>query len=101
MEGQWEVAIVAWLARAAIRVVFREALVAGVWGDAPGASNAVEVTVAHVRATLGAEHELRTVRGVGYLLDRRDVNPSVHVPALEAGGFMMRDVVLIRVQHDC
>jgi len=51
------------------RVWQREELLAAVWGYADAGSRTVDVHVAQLRAKLGADAPLRTVRGVGYAAD--------------------------------
>lgn len=52
------------------RVFTREQLLDAAWGSATGAgSRTVDVHVAQLRAKLGAGSPIRTVRGVGYVLD--------------------------------
>ncbi|MBW8481075.1 winged helix-turn-helix transcriptional regulator [Actinomadura parmotrematis] len=52
------------------RVFTREQLLAGAWGPGTGAgSRTVDVHVAQLRAKLGGDSPIRTVRGVGYVLD--------------------------------
>ncbi|WP_067487695.1 winged helix-turn-helix transcriptional regulator [Actinomadura hibisca] len=52
------------------RVFSREQLLDAAWGPGAGAgSRTVDVHVAQLRAKLGAESPIRTVRGVGYVLD--------------------------------
>lgn len=53
------------------RVFSREQLLVAVWGSAesPG-TRTVDVHIAQLRAKLGARSPLRTVRGVGYVLDQ-------------------------------
>ncbi|RFS85264.1 DNA-binding response regulator [Actinomadura spongiicola] len=53
------------------RVFSREQLLEAAWGPGAGAgSRTVDVHVAQLRAKLGAGNPIRTVRGVGYVLDR-------------------------------
>ena len=52
------------------RVFSREQLLAEVWGyAAAGGTRTVDVHVAQLRAKLGAQRVIRTVRGVGYAAD--------------------------------
>ncbi|MQY02271.1 response regulator transcription factor [Actinomadura macrotermitis] len=52
------------------RVFTREQLLEAAWGPGAGAgSRTVDVHVAQLRAKLGAGSPIRTVRGVGYVLD--------------------------------
>ncbi|WP_019630683.1 winged helix-turn-helix transcriptional regulator [Actinomadura atramentaria] len=52
------------------RVFTRDQLLAAVWGPASASgSRTVDVHVAQLRAKLGADGRIRTVRGVGYVLD--------------------------------
>ncbi|TDC82735.1 response regulator transcription factor [Actinomadura sp. 7K507] len=52
------------------RVYTREQLLDAVWGPGAGAgSRTVDVHVAQLRAKLGEGNPIRTVRGVGYVLD--------------------------------
>ncbi|MFC9974072.1 winged-helix domain-containing protein [Spirillospora sp. NPDC127200] len=52
------------------RVFSREQLLDAAWGPGAGAgSRTVDVHVAQLRAKLGADSPIRTVRGVGYVLD--------------------------------
>jgi DNA-binding response OmpR family regulator len=53
------------------RVFTREELMSNVWGELPmGGNRTVDVHVAQLRAKFGTELPLRTVRGVGYAVDR-------------------------------
>ncbi|MGH3241731.1 MAG: winged helix-turn-helix domain-containing protein, partial [Spirillospora sp.] len=53
------------------RVFTREQLLDAAWGPGAGAgSRTVDVHVAQLRAKLGEGNPIRTVRGVGYVLDR-------------------------------
>ncbi|WP_121434899.1 winged helix-turn-helix domain-containing protein [Actinomadura pelletieri] len=53
------------------RVFTREQLLEAAWGPGAGAgSRTVDVHVAQLRAKLGEGNPIRTVRGVGYVLDR-------------------------------
>lgn len=61
--------LLAYLMRRPGRVYPREMLLSEVW-DYPGAvSRTVDVHIAQLRAKLGAESPIRTVRGVGYAAD--------------------------------
>jgi DNA-binding response OmpR family regulator len=52
------------------RVVTRDQLLSAVWGyAAAGGTRTVDVHVAQVRRKLGPDSSLRTVRGVGYVMD--------------------------------
>ncbi|MFG2000150.1 response regulator transcription factor [Spirillospora sp. NPDC048911] len=52
------------------RVFTREQLLDAAWGPGAGAGNrTVDVHIAQLRAKLGEENPIRTVRGVGYVLD--------------------------------
>ncbi|MEU5879695.1 response regulator transcription factor [Spirillospora sp. NPDC047279] len=52
------------------RVFTREQLLDAAWGPGAGAGNrTVDVHIAQLRAKLGEESPIRTVRGVGYVLD--------------------------------
>ncbi|GAA2580003.1 response regulator transcription factor [Actinomadura fulvescens] len=52
------------------RVFTREQLLDAAWGPGAGAgSRTVDVHIAQLRAKLGEESPIRTVRGVGYVLD--------------------------------
>jgi DNA-binding response OmpR family regulator len=65
-----ELSVLVCLLRAAGRAVPRAALCAAVWGeDGPATDRAVDVYVAQLRAKLGPGHGIRTVRGIGYVLD--------------------------------
>jgi DNA-binding response OmpR family regulator len=65
-----ELSVLVCLLRAAGRAVPRTALCAAVWGeDGPATDRAVDVYVAQLRAKLGPGHGIRTVRGIGYVLD--------------------------------
>ena len=65
-----ELSVLLCLLRAAGRAVPRPALRAAVWGDGgPVTDRAVDVYVAQLRAKLGPGHGIRTVRGIGYVLD--------------------------------
>ncbi|NVI88383.1 winged helix-turn-helix domain-containing protein, partial [Actinomadura sp. BRA 177] len=53
------------------RVFTREQLLDAAWGPGAGAgSRTVDVHVAQLRAKLGEGTPIRTVRGIGYVLDR-------------------------------
>jgi DNA-binding response OmpR family regulator len=66
---QRELAMLTHLARRANRTVTRGDLVALTWGRDPPSSNVVVAHVNHLRDKLGpAGAQLRTVRGVGYVL---------------------------------
>ncbi|MEU5989358.1 response regulator transcription factor [Spirillospora sp. NPDC047418] len=53
------------------RVFTREQLLDAAWGPGAGAgSRTVDVHVAQLRAKLGEDTPIRTVRGIGYVLDR-------------------------------
>ncbi|MFI7588054.1 response regulator transcription factor [Spongisporangium articulatum] len=55
------------------RVFPREELLADVWGYPPGTpTRTLDVHVAQLRAKLGAALDLRTVRGVGYSVERSE-----------------------------
>jgi DNA-binding response OmpR family regulator len=65
-----ELGVLVCLLRAAGRAVPRPALRAAVWGDGgPVTDRAVDVYIAQLRAKLGPCHGIRTVRGIGYVLD--------------------------------
>jgi DNA-binding response OmpR family regulator len=52
------------------RVFTREELLSTVWGySAAAGTRTVDVHIAQLRAKLGADSPLRTVRGVGYAAD--------------------------------
>jgi DNA-binding response OmpR family regulator len=60
------------LMHAPSRVYTREQLLAAVWGyTASAGSRTVDVHVAQVRAKLGPDTPIRTVRGVGYAAQQR------------------------------
>lgn len=60
------------------RVFSREQLISDVWGySASGSVRTVDVHIAQVRAKLGGASPIRTVRGVGYSVDRPSL-PTVH-----------------------
>ena len=62
--------LLAFLMRRPGRVFSREQLLVAVWGSAESAgTRTVDVHIAQLRAKLGARSPLRTVRGVGYILD--------------------------------
>jgi DNA-binding response OmpR family regulator len=70
---QRELAMLTHLARRADRTVTTSELGTLVWGKCPPSSNAVVAHVNHLRSKLGpAAAQLRTVRGVGYLLSSKD-----------------------------
>ena len=53
------------------RVFAREQLISDVWGYSPvGGTRTVDVHIAQLRGKLGAASPIRTVRGVGYAVDR-------------------------------
>jgi DNA-binding response OmpR family regulator len=59
------------LMRAPGRVFSREQLLSAVWGyTASAGTRTVDVHIAQVRAKLGAASPIRTVRGVGYAVER-------------------------------
>lgn len=63
--------LLAFLLRNAGQIFSRDQLLADVWGQAPGAaSRTVDVHIAQLRAKLGPDCPIRTVRGVGYGADR-------------------------------
>jgi DNA-binding response OmpR family regulator len=63
------------LARRADRTVTVAELSVLVWGRAAPASNSVVAHVSHLRSKLGrAASQLRTVRGVGYILSSGEVD---------------------------
>ena len=66
-----ELAIVTLLATRKGNIVARDRLIESVWGeDSDSARSSLEVLIARIRRKLGAHSELlRTVRGVGYMLD--------------------------------
>jgi DNA-binding response OmpR family regulator len=65
-----ELGVLVCLLRAAGRAVPRHALHAAVWGEGgPVTDRAVDVYIAQLRAKLGPCHGIRTVRGIGYVLD--------------------------------
>lgn len=79
-----ELGVLVCLLRAAGRVVPRHALRAQVWGeDGTPAGRAVDVYIAQLRAKLGPGHGIRTVRGIGYVLDAGTVrgDPPAVPPA--------------------
>ena len=72
------------LARSAGRAVPRDRLLQAVWGDSGGSrGRTVDVYVAQLRAKLGPGHGIRTVRGIGYILDPGTAGPD---PADATGG---------------
>ncbi len=70
-----ECAVLVCLAQRAGRVVAREDILASVWGeDFDGAANVVDVYVGYLRRKLDRSFDrkrIRTVRGVGFLLEPR------------------------------
>ncbi|WP_266168897.1 response regulator [Dyella subtropica] len=65
------------LAERAGKVVSRDELIAGCWGEEnQPASNAEEVIIASLRRKLGGPPLLRTVRGAGYILEAPDDKAS-------------------------
>jgi DNA-binding response OmpR family regulator len=63
--------LLAFLMRRPGRVYTREQLISDVWGYSPMASSrTVDVHIAQVRAKLGDASPIRTVRGVGYSVER-------------------------------
>jgi DNA-binding response OmpR family regulator len=63
--------LLAFLMRRPGRVFSREQLISEVWGYSSFAANrTVDVHIAQVRAKLGAASPIRTVRGVGYAVDK-------------------------------
>jgi DNA-binding response OmpR family regulator len=75
-----EFALLAVLAEQAGRVMSRDRLLTAL-GDRNASGRAVDVYVAQVRAKLGAAAAIRTVRGVGYALDRPALGPAPDGPA--------------------
>jgi DNA-binding response OmpR family regulator len=64
--------LLAHLMRSPARVFEREQLLSSVWGYAAAAgTRTVDVHIAQLRAKLGTESPIRTVRGVGYAVDAR------------------------------
>lgn len=63
--------LLAYLAGHPGQVFSREQLLAHVWGYEGLGSRTVDVHVAQLRAKLGAASPIRTVRGVGYAVERR------------------------------
>ena len=61
--------LLAHLMRSPGRVWTREELLSAVWGYGGGSGRTADVHVAQLRAKLGADAPLRTVRGVGYAGD--------------------------------
>jgi DNA-binding winged helix-turn-helix (wHTH) protein len=58
------------LARQAGRTVTRHRLRQAVWGrGGPPGDRTVDVYIAQLRAKLGPGHGIRTIRGIGYVLD--------------------------------
>jgi DNA-binding response OmpR family regulator len=67
------------LARSAGRTVPRDRLRQAVWGENGGPDGrTVNVYIAQLRAKLGPGHGIRTVRGIGYVMDPR---PAAADPA--------------------
>jgi DNA-binding response OmpR family regulator len=65
-----EAGVLVCLLREAGRAVPRHALRAAVWGEGgPVTDRAVDVYIAQLRGKLGPCHGIRTVRGIGYVLD--------------------------------
>jgi DNA-binding response OmpR family regulator len=63
--------LLAYLMRRPGRVFAREQLISDVWGYSPiGGTRTVDVHIAQLRGKLGAASPIRTVRGVGYAVDR-------------------------------
>jgi two-component system, OmpR family, response regulator len=63
--------LLAYLARHPGRVYTREQLLSAVWGyEAAAGTRTVDVHVSQLRAKLGAADPIRTVRGVGYSVER-------------------------------
>lgn len=78
------------LARSPGRVFTREQLLSSVWGHADYASGrTVDVHIAQLRAKLGAESGIRTVRGVGYAINA----PVAHTPEKDASADARRPAV--------
>lgn len=64
--------LLAHLMRAPGRVLRREQLLSAVWGyEAAAGTRTVDVHIAQLRAKLGEHSPIRTVRGVGYGVERR------------------------------
>jgi DNA-binding response OmpR family regulator len=57
------------LASSAGRTVPRDRLRRAVWGDGGPNARAVDVYIAQLRAKLGPASGIRTVRGIGYVID--------------------------------
>ncbi len=63
--------VLAYLLARPQRICPREELLSAVWGYPPGdSSRTVDVHIAQLRAKLGADCPVRTVRGVGYGIER-------------------------------
>jgi DNA-binding response OmpR family regulator len=69
--------LLGYLMRRPGRVLSREQLISNVWGySAAGGVRTVDVHIAQVRAKLGDASPIRTVRGVGYAVDRPTLQRS-------------------------
>ncbi len=77
------------LLRSAGRTVPRDRLHSAVWGsDGVAGGRIVDVYIAQLRAKLGPGNGIRTVRGIGYVVDPRDMAPGPRgaPPSLQPGG---------------
>ncbi len=81
------------LVRSAGRTVPRDRLRQAVWGENGGPNGrTVNVYIAQLRAKLGPGHGIRTVRGIGYVMDPEPPPPdpadprAATRPALRPGG---------------
>jgi DNA-binding response OmpR family regulator len=63
--------LLAYLMRHTGQVLGRDQLLAAVWGYPDAGSRTVDVHIAQLRGKLGPASPIRTVRGVGYAVDRR------------------------------
>jgi DNA-binding response OmpR family regulator len=65
------------LARSAGRAVPRDRLRRAVWGErGPQTDRVTDVYISQLRAKLGPRHGIRTVRGIGYVLDPGTLEPA-------------------------
>jgi two-component system response regulator MtrA len=73
------------LVRSAGRAVRRDALRHAIWGaDGAATDRIVDVYIAQLRAKLGHDNGIRTVRGIGYVMDPAAVAAGVHTSGQNA-----------------
>jgi DNA-binding response OmpR family regulator len=81
--------VLSYLVRSAGRAVRRETLRRAVWGeDGAATDRIVDVYIAQLRAKLGQGNGIRTVRGIGYVMD-----PAAAAAGPPAGGQNAPDTI--------